>query len=131
MKLSALTGARREAKVVFKQDGEEDLILNVVWNPMNYTAAFEEGVADMAEEHPSGALAMAATGLLIEWDLEDADGNTIPITDEAMKDVPIGILAQIFKQIRELAQPRSEEGKDSAAGSQQAATSESSLSGTH
>lgn len=131
MKLTAVSTTRREAKIVFPQEGQPDEVLNVVFNPMAYTPAFENEVAEMAEEKPSGAMVHATVKLLLEWDLEDGEGQPIPLEEEAVTQVPVGVLAQIFRQIRMISQPSSEEGKDSGGGSQQEATSESSLSGTH
>lgn len=131
MKVTAVSSVRREAKIVFPAEGQEDEVLNVVFNPMAYTAAFEQEVAEVAVDRPSEALVKATVELLLEWDLEDAEGQPIPLQSEPVSKVPIGVLAQIFRQIRMLSQPSSEEGKASDDGSPQAARSEGSLSGIH
>jgi hypothetical protein len=130
MKLSDVTGDRRTAKISFPgRDGQEDMALTVVWNPSAYTPAFEAELLARAEEHPTGAMAFACTSLLVEWDLENDEGP-IPLTEEGLRNVPLSVMAQIFKQIRIMAQPTSEEGKASGDGSQQTETSEGSLGGT-
>jgi hypothetical protein len=130
MKLSDVTGTRREARIEFPgRDGQEDMHLHVTWDPSAYTPAFEAELIARAEEHPTGAMAYACTTLLTGWDLENDEGP-IPLTEEGLQNVPLSVMAEIFKQIRVMAQPSSEEGKASEGGSPPEADSGGSLSGT-
>lgn len=108
MKLSEITDKRVDCAIAFGQE-----TLNVVYNPAFLTPAREQ---QMADETESQQVAELIVGTVLEWDLTDDDGTPIPLTIEAVKDLPVILLGRIFSAIGDhVQQTVRAEGKASAA----------------
>lgn len=101
--LEKLTSKTAEATVLL--DGE-----STVWfryRPRKYTAKLERTIqAAISEQLPSLSLVRAATVLLDAWDLTWEEGqDPIPLTEEALEEVPTEILTLILTAISDEQNP--------------------------
>lgn len=121
MKLSAAVSPARPVTVHF--DGDD---LHVEYRPTSYTPA---EVVALQEATPTTGKRMSAAAqrealdrtietmlrLIVSWDLEDEDGRTIPLTREALRDVPLNVFHEVQRAIAE-DQAAGEAGEPSDAG---------------
>jgi len=129
MKLSNLAPSTRTVQVRVGA-GEEDVV-NVTYRP----GALTIGIADKLKElrdNPMADLEVAEVFLLpliTKWDLQDENGNELPVTREVFAQIPIEFLGMIFLEIRMDALPNPQMPVTSEDGLPQGAREEGSLSG--
>lgn len=73
--------------------------LNVVFNPTVYTPAFEDLVNTTGKQVGHDQMTEMASELLVSWDLTNDEGTAIPTTTEALRQLPIHLLAAVLKPI--------------------------------
>lgn len=106
MKLAQLMQDTRRIAVDFGGGA----VLNVTYRVYGVTPATEELV--LSEGLTDGErLVRYLHDIIAEWDLETDDGQPYPLTLEAMREVPKGVLWRIFDAVREdtAANPQSAE----------------------
>lgn len=87
------------------------------FKPRAYTPRVEQlvvGAQDTAS--PASSLAEALSRLLCSWDLSDEEGNPYPTTAQALHEVPVVVLGDVFKAIAKSMSPKATSVEPSGAG---------------
>jgi len=81
-------------------------VLHVEYDPQAYTAAREEELAPlMSQARPGKWLVKTVEATILRWDLEDDEGNVIPLTEEGLAGVPTSVLTEVYKAVQEHQRP--------------------------
>lgn len=91
MKMSEATDAPKDLDVPFGA-----AVLHVTYKPVDYTPR-EMEAAQESQDIKRVVDMIART--VVKWDLEDEDGNVIPLEQEALMDVRLNIFHGIFAAI--------------------------------
>ncbi len=110
MKISQATAKPTDLDVPF--DG--DVVLKVKYRPLTYTVREMESLQE--DERNVARIIETIQRLVVEWDLEDDEGNIVGLDDESLRDIPTHIFLQIIREVSNH-QSVGAEGKASAAGS--------------
>lgn len=102
MRLSAATS--RVRPIVVKFEGGD---LNATYRPTSYTpkklaeAQAKAKKAKKANDQDAALASMieSVLDLFVSWDLEDDDGTPIPLTAEALQDVPINVMSELIQEV--------------------------------
>ena len=87
------------------------------FRPRAYTPRVEQLVLGARESRsPASALAEALSRLLASWDLAADDGKPYPISAEALLDVPVVVLGDVFRAIASAMAPKETSAEPSGAG---------------
>lgn len=82
-------------------------ILRGKFRPRAYTPRVEQLVLGVGDSNsPAAALAEALGLLLVSWNLEDAAGQPYPCTKDALMDVPVAVLGDVFRAIARNLSPK-------------------------
>jgi hypothetical protein len=130
MKLSNLAPAVRHLEVRVGP-GDEDVV-KVGYRPGALTLEIADKLKELRDD-PMADLKVAEVfllPLLESWDLQDDDGNVLPVTRESFAKLPIEFLGMMFLEIRTDALPNPQMPATSNGGSVQEEREEGSLSGT-
>lgn len=101
--LKALKGGEKVIPVTY---GDETF--DVAYLPGEFTGDLLATVADTDETKATAALdAMLALLLpvLVRWDIEDENGENLPITSASLRAVPLAVLRAILGAIQEDSRP--------------------------
>lgn len=106
MKLAELKKGTRRINVVVP--GDENVLEEKVWvdyNPGEFTLEVSEkllAIIRKGEEDPEAIMALKVMldPVLVDWDLEDDEGNHMPPTEDNLKKVPLSFLGQILMELR-------------------------------
>lgn len=94
----SLSDLKRKKRELVLEVGEDDL--NIVYDPSSITPASQDAFFQLIEKYRYGrALASILADRLVSWDLMDEEGNVIPITEEALSEVPVDVLEFIHESI--------------------------------
>lgn len=97
----------RKHRVVVPFDSER---LNVVYRP--YSANIERKALEKTDGRwDNASLVYLLNQILIEWDLQDEDGQPYATTIEALEVLPTTLLMQVFQSIAEAMKPKAEKEK--------------------
>lgn len=95
IRLSALTADRRPLKIEFGDD-----TLNLVYRPSTINAVQE---ARELEDKAAGKHVMAQARTLVEaiisWDIQDDDGQSLPVSEEVMASLGLDVTLKINRAI--------------------------------
>ncbi len=92
MKISQATAEEKPLAVKF---GEATL--NVVYRPLTYTVTELEKME--AGDARAAQVVDSMLRLLVSWDLTDEDENPVPLTEEALREVPTHIFTGIMQAV--------------------------------
>lgn len=77
------------------------------FRPRAYTPKVEQLVVGAQETaSPASSLAEALSRLLVSWDLSAEDGAPYPTSHEALLEVPVVVLGDVFKAIARAMAPK-------------------------
>lgn len=118
IRLSNLSRARRNCTVpVTVDEGTgESADLPVVYNPRAFTPDLE-AQAIKVDDSKRGQLSFLATALstlLVDWDLEDDDGNKLGTDVATLMCMKAAVLGEVFSGIQKDMAPNPATGEDSA-----------------
>ena len=92
-------------------------VIKGMFRPRAYTPRVEQLVVGAQEtSSPASSLAEALSLLLVSWDLCDEDGAPYPCTCEALLEVPVVVLGDVFKAIARSMAPKATSAESSGAG---------------
>lgn len=112
MRLSQLLGEKRTIEAEFEGD-----TLTLTYDPSAYTAEAEDRyMAARETQRNIGSLVEALLVLLINWDLVDEEGATVPIDRETLRSLPGKFLNDCMDAINEDSAPKKTKGKNSRGG---------------
>ena len=115
VKLGDLTKQTKTTTVQF--EGVEDP-LTVTYRPRHLTPARQAAFREAAEAgRHTEALVEGIVGLVAAWDLLGEDGRPVPLTAEALADVPLEVLGLVIEAIGQDVAPSPLPDNGSAAGS--------------
>ena len=87
------------------------------FKPKAYTPKVEQLVIGARETGaPAGSLAEALSLLLVSWDLVDERDEPFPTSSEALLEVPVVVLGDVFKAIARGMAPKAMSAEPSGAG---------------
>ncbi len=87
------------------------------FRPRAYTPRVEQLVIGARESRsPASSLAEALSLLLVSWDLTGDDGKAYPTSSEALHDVPVVVLGDVFRAIAGAMNPKATSGEPSGDG---------------
>lgn len=87
------------------------------FRPRAYTPRVEQLVLGAREAgSPACSLAEALSRLLVSWDLAGGDGKPYPTTQDALLDVPVVVLGDVFRAIASAMGPKETSAEPSGAG---------------
>ncbi len=130
MKVSQLAPSERTLQVFVGPDPSD--IVGVVYRPGALTIEIADQLKEL-HDNPLADLMVAEVMLLpliTSWDLEDDEGNQLPVSLEVMKTLPIEFLGRVLLEIRTDAIPDPQTPATSENGSAPEVREEGSLSGT-
>ncbi len=78
--------------------------LNIEYCPVEYTGEVERILAE-GQNRPIAALVELLGRILKQWDIEDDDGQPLPVTEEMLMKLPVDILVAITEKITEDIRP--------------------------
>lgn len=94
---------------VFFDDDDPDAVLSIKYRPTSFTVAELDDIRSNAEKHPKRIIE-SVLNVVLEWNLETDDGETIPLEIEAIYGVvPTSILSRILRAINEDQTPSGKE----------------------
>ncbi len=76
--------------------------LNLVYRPLSYTVKEME---DATKDRDPKNIVRTMQRLLVEWDLTDDDNNPIPLSDEALVEIPSHIFTGIMQAVAKDSRP--------------------------
>lgn len=88
---------QREAKVVLDFGDEGSLTLT--FDPSKLTVGRVKRLSRAGRENDFGAVAEEFFDILIDWDLLDDEGNTMPFTEETVDALGIDVFVQIVAEL--------------------------------
>ncbi|MBI1756204.1 MAG: hypothetical protein HYR64_03755 [Fimbriimonas ginsengisoli] len=92
-------------------------VLKGAFRPQAYTPRVEQLVGEAQDgPAPAQALADALSRLLVSWDLEGEDGEPYPTSLEALLEVPVPVLGEVFRAIAQAMVPKPKSAARSGAG---------------
>jgi len=100
MKLNELK-KKRKALSLDTQYGK----VNIEYCPVEYTGEVERILAE-GKDRPIAALVELLGRVLRQWDIEDDDGQPLPVTEEILMKLPVDLLAVITEKITEDMRPK-------------------------
>lgn len=113
MRLSAF---KDEVRKVAVRVGEGSVELS--YRPAAHTARYERRLVELqSSDHPAASLCEALADVLVGWDLEDDQGGALPVSLDALEELPTKVVVQFLAAIREDMVPNPTSGEPSAAGS--------------
>lgn len=92
------------------EDGET---MDVTYDPSVLTP---NAIKALANENDATVLASLLSVMILDWDLFNDDGSKYPLEEEAVGDLPLAFLADLFGQIQKDAEPSGEASASSDAG---------------
>lgn len=96
-KLSHLIKDSRPLTVDF--DGQP---LAIIYRPSAVTPTHHDETMDLLEKQRVGsALARTVSNILISWDLTDENGKPYPVTEKALRDLPMQLLSKVSVAIQD------------------------------
>jgi CBS domain-containing protein len=131
--LSDLVLDERTLPVVVGKDPEtgDDLTVMITYRPSGLTPVLESNSANLSARLGLGpGVATLLSGMLTEWDIINAEGETIPTTYEGMSIIPDKVLFKIRDAIILDLRQDKETLKNSDGGSHRKGKSGSARSGT-
>ena len=132
MKVSALKARVRKVDVVIpatETDPEE--CVWIMYKPGEFTIEIAEKVNELvAEGKDNEVISEMLLPVLDAWDLEDEEGNQLPVTLETMKTIPLHFLMACITTITEDARPDPQKGGTSEDGSVPADSQDPAQNGT-
>ena len=135
MRLSALKARTRTVQVPIppQNDDEPEEYIEVTYKPGELTLEvsdrLQEQIAINADDNEAVLKAMLLP-LLETWDIEDEEGNQIPVNEETLRTIPLQFLMGVILTITADGRPDPQKVGSSDASSPLRDVSESSLSGT-
>lgn len=110
IKLAEIANQTKTIDVAFEGT---DSTLSVTYQPNKMTpgreAAFAQAVKDAEAGKGDGTVNDVVLAMFCyvvkRWDLEGEDGQTVPLTAEALRDVPSAILTRAMRAIQEAGAP--------------------------
>jgi len=109
--------------------GEEEA--EVTYRPSAYTPEIEDRLQTAVESRrPSNGIAQWLSGIVIDWDVVDDNGERFPTTIEVMREMPSNFLTAVINAITDDMQSEKETRKNSGAGSPKKASLGRARSGT-
>lgn len=109
MKISDLRKGQRTLAVDL--DGET---LTLTYRTGAVTPATHDQALDLVEKQRVGAaLARSLSLSLLSWDLTDDNGAPYPVTEEALRELPVSFLDKVFTAIQEDLVPNDKKPKAS------------------
>ena len=95
VRVSALITDRKTTGIDF--DGET---LSVTYRPSAINAAQEEReLADKATGHVVLAVNKSLAEMIVSWDLQDDEGNPLPVDEETLRPLGIDVVQRIYNGI--------------------------------
>lgn len=111
----SITHLRKNERTVTKDYGEHGS-LTITWRPGELTPHDEASISDAVEQgRMSTATAEALLRIVVAWDLLDDEGETIPLTSDALAALPSSVLDEVWTIVRN-DQSDPKEGEPSDAG---------------
>lgn len=104
---------RQEKNALLDFDGEK---VAVTYRPNAMTPLMEQRLQDAAADDDLAALGELFCMLVVSWDLEDDDGNTVPIHPDDVVTVGSTILNAIIAEVQESGRPNRRKRGTSGAG---------------
>lgn len=109
------------AKISHLRKGQRTLTIDLDGEPLSITyltgavtPATHDAALDLVEKQRVGAaLAKSLSLSLFSWDLTDDDGNGYPVTEEALRELPVSFLDKIFAAIQDDLVPNERKPKPS------------------
>jgi hypothetical protein len=120
--LSSITSKRATLYVPLDENDPDSQKVKVVYRPKSYDKKFERHMNKLLEEKKDDDELIAAAvwirsflHIVQAWDLkwDDADEEPIPLTEEALEDVPTEVISGIVRAIGEDQQTDPKAGSDS------------------
>ena len=112
MRLSDLAKDRRTVTVTVNGG-----TVSVTYRPGGITPQSEDALRELIAEQRAGASLVAMlSGILVEWDLQDDEGQPYPMDAESLRRLPTVFLSAIAEGISADLRPNQPSGGSSAAG---------------
>ncbi len=83
-------------------DGET---IALQFRPAKLTFAFDKALREMSGPEPEEMLAEKILEVVADWDLESEPGEKVPLTVDALMDVPSEILMAVLRGVRSAGSP--------------------------
>lgn len=125
MQLSKITSARLTLAIPI---GDETL--NVVYRPQAITLELVDR-KEIAQTIPGETLALTLVELIESWDLIDDQGNTYPLTVEAVKRLPVEFVNAVLEVVLRESRLNPTKANSLAGGLPPAGSLASNRNGTH
>jgi hypothetical protein len=132
MKVSKLAGKTQTVNIKVPGEGDEpEESVAVVYMPGALTLRVSEQITEAVEQGLEANVAFhMLKPMLVSWDLQDEEGNELPVNEETLKDIPLNFLGMILQAIHADVRPDPPKPGNSGNSLQQTDEPESSLGGT-
>lgn len=127
-KVSGYRERTRQIRIEFDGDDED---LNVEYRPRAITPRMEDQFQTYIDEnHGERVVFDSLAAMVVTWDLTDDAGVPIPLTPDALNDVPSSVLTYVLNKLREDIRPNPQPSPASVNGSVPAASAEPAPTGS-
>lgn len=83
-----------------------DFVINIEYSRSRYTPKFEKELKEKTDEGlPAASLSLFLISLLRKWDIVDDKGNPVPLTVEALEEIPTTFQSRLVEAIAEDQRP--------------------------
>ena len=125
MKLSAVLADRRTLEIPFETD-----VLTIVYWPSALTPRTISEAMAQEDDNKSQSVVDLLVTVIDEWDLEDGDGEIVPISPEMLETLPVRFLSDVLTAITADTNPNPTNSGNSGATSRRKARLANSRNGT-